>query len=72
MRDGAVIEADGPVDENMTGAGGQSDRLRITTGAYMHLPVNARSDIIGARIEQGIDCSLKPPPENRKGTSIGC
>ncbi len=54
MRDGAVVEADGPVDEkNMTGAGGQSDRLRITTGTYMHLPVNARSDIIGARIEQG-------------------
>ncbi|GAB3238396.1 hypothetical protein GCM10027535_50450 [Mycolicibacterium hippocampi] len=53
MRDGAVIEADGPVDENMTGAGGQSDRLRITTGTYMHLPVNTRSDIIGARIEQG-------------------
>ena len=53
MRDGAVVEADGPVDENMTGAGGQSDSLRITTGTYMHLPVNARSDIIGARIEQG-------------------
>lgn len=53
MRDGAVVEADGPVDENMTGAGGQSDRLRITTGTYMHLPVNTRSDIIGARIEQG-------------------
>ena len=53
MRDGAVVEADGPVDENMTGTGGRSDRLRITTGTYMHLPVNTRSDIIGARIEQG-------------------
>lgn len=53
MRDGAVIEADGPVDENMTGAGGQSDRLWIATGANVHLPVDPQSDIIGARVEHG-------------------
>ena len=53
MRDGAVVEADGPVDENMTGAGGQSDRLWIATGANVHLPVDPQSDIIGARVEHG-------------------
>lgn len=60
VRDGAIVEADGSVDENMTGAGGQSDRLRITTGAYVHLPVDARSDVIGARIEQGNTSRCNP------------
>ena len=53
MRDGAVVEADGPVDENMTGASGQSDRLWIATGANVHLPVDPQTDIIRARVEHG-------------------
>ncbi len=62
MRDGAIVEADGSVDEkNMTGAGGQSDSIRITTGVYVHLPVDARSDVIGARIEQGNTSRCNPP-----------
>lgn len=60
VRDCAVVEANGSVDEDMTGTGGQSDGLRITTGAYVHLPMDAQSDMIGARIEQGKTARCNP------------
>lgn len=53
VRDRVVVEANGPVDENMTGAGGESDRLWIATGANVHLPVDPQTDIVGARVEHG-------------------